>query len=37
MVGAKLQQLIQESQQASSTFQGVIEEGKDLASLEDSH
>lgn len=37
MVGAKLQQLIQESQQASSTFQGVIEEGKDLAALEDTH
>jgi hypothetical protein len=37
MVGAKLQQLIQESQQASSTFQGVIEEGKDLAALGDTH
>lgn len=37
MIGAKLQQLIQESQQASSTFQAVIEEGKDLAALGADH
>jgi len=37
MVAARLQQLIQESQQASSAFQAVIEEGKDLAALADGH
>jgi hypothetical protein len=34
---ARLQPLIQESQQASAAFQAVIAEGKDLAALADSH
>jgi len=34
---AKLQQLIQESQQTSTSFQAVIEEGKDLAALPAAH
>jgi hypothetical protein len=34
---ARLQSLIQESQQASAAFQAVIAEGKDLAALADSH
>jgi hypothetical protein len=36
-VTAKLQQLIQESQQTGASFQAVIEEGKDLAALPDAH
>jgi hypothetical protein len=34
---AKLQQLMLESQQASASFQAVIEEGKDLAALPAAH
>ncbi len=34
---AKLQQLLQESQQTSASFQAVIAEGKDLAALADAH
>jgi len=37
MISAKLQQLVQESQEASSSFQAVIEEGKDLAALGADH
>ncbi|HEV7968215.1 MAG TPA: hypothetical protein VGP19_11630 [Candidatus Acidoferrales bacterium] len=36
-MAAKLQQLMQESQQAGAAFQAVIEEGKDLAALPDAH
>jgi hypothetical protein len=36
-MAAKLQQLVQDGTQASATFQGVIEEGKDLAGLPAAH
>ncbi len=36
-MAAKLQQLMQESQQASASFQAVIAEGKDLAALPEAH
>ena len=37
IMAAKLQQLMQESQQASALFQAVIAEGKDLAALPVAH
>ncbi len=36
-MSAKVQQLVQESQQSSAAFQGVIAEGKDLAGMPAAH